>query len=91
MSTAVERIKNEIRSLAPEEVDELLRDLQSEYVFPPQDVEEASIQAEWDAEIDRRMQEVIEGKVELISGEECERQTDALFERLGIQRPAFVP
>lgn len=88
MSTAVERIKNEIRSLAPEEVDELLRDLQSEYVFPPQDVEEASVQAEWDAEIDRRMQEVIEGKVELISGSEVRRGVNELFAQIGLKRPA---
>lgn len=91
MTATVEHIKKEIRSLAPEEVDELLRDLQSEYNFPPQDVEEASIQAEWDAEIDQRMKEVIEGKVQLISAEQSDLRTSALFAKLGIQRPVFNP
>jgi Putative addiction module component len=88
MTATVERIKNDIRRLSPEEVDELLRDLQSHDVFPPQDVEEASIQAEWDAEIDQRMKEVIEGKVELISGSELRRSTDTLFAQMGLQRSA---
>ncbi len=88
MTATVERIKNDIRRLSPEEVDELLRDLQSEYTFPPHDVEEASIQAEWDAEIDQRMKEVMEGKVELISGTELRHSTDTLFAQMGLKRSA---
>ena len=37
MAASVEQIKKEIRSLAPEEVDHLLRDLQREYVMPSPD------------------------------------------------------
>ncbi|MBB5032930.1 addiction module protein [Prosthecobacter vanneervenii] len=89
MTATVERIKQEIRSLAPEEVDELLRDLQNEYSMPsPAGDDEASIEAEWDAEIDRRVREIEEGKVELISGEELRRSTDALMEELGLKRLA---
>lgn len=91
MTAAVEHIKKEIRSLGPDEIEALLRDLQNEYVLPPVDDEAASIEAEWDAEIDRRMQDVLEGRVELISGEEADRQTDALFARLGISRPVYRP
>jgi hypothetical protein len=86
MTATVERIKNDIRRLSTEEVDELLRDLQNEYTFPPHEVEEASIQAEWDAEIDQRMRDVMEGKVQLISSADSERRIDALFAKHGIQR-----
>lgn len=89
MSATIERIKQEIRSLAPDEVDHLLRDLQNEYVMPPADgADAAAIEAEWDAEIDRRMQEVEDGTVELISYAELRRGTDALFAELGLKRPS---
>lgn len=82
MSTTVEHIKQEIRALAPTEVDELLRDLQQEYAMP----EDSSIEAEWDAEIARRVKDVEEGKVELISGGELRRSTESLLRELGIAR-----
>ena len=86
MTAAVEHIKKEIRSLGPDEIEALLRDLQNEYVLPPADDEAASIEAEWDAEIDLRMQDVIEGRVELISAEESDRRMDALFAKQGLER-----
>jgi hypothetical protein len=70
MTATVERIKQEIRELDPSDVETLLRDLQNEYVMPSPDENEASVEAAWDAEIDRRVQEIEEGKVELISGED---------------------
>ena len=89
MTATVERIKEDIRNLAPDEVDHLLRDLQNEYTMPsPDGDDEASIEAEWDAEIDRRVREIEEGKVELISGEELRRSTNALMAELGLKRPA---
>ena len=88
MTAAYERIKNDIRTLAPEEVEALRHDLQSNDDLMPHDVEEASIQAEWDAEIDQRMKEVIEGKVELISGAELRQSTDTLFAQMGLKRSA---
>lgn len=87
MTAAVEHIKQEIRSLAPEEVDQLLRDLQNEYSMPmPNGEDEADNEAAWDAEIEARVKEVEEGKVELISGEESERRITALFAKHGLQR-----
>ncbi|MDB6003572.1 MAG: hypothetical protein JWR15_559 [Prosthecobacter sp.] len=87
MTATVERIKQEIRNLAPDEVDHLLRDLQNEYTMPSPDGDDgASIEAEWDAEIDSRVREVEEGKVELISGEDFERHVDQLFARRGLTR-----
>ena len=87
MTATVERIKQEIRNLAPDEVDHLLRDLQNEYRMPsPDGDEEASIEAEWDAEIDRRVQEIEDGTVQLLTAEESERRVDALFARHGLQR-----
>lgn len=89
MAVTIEHIKQEIRSLAPEDVDHLLRDLQQEYVMPsPDEDDAAAVEAEWDAEIDRRAQEIEEGKVELISYAELRKGTDELFAELGIKRPA---
>ena len=89
MTATLERIKKEIRSLEPDEVEILLRDLQSEYVMPsPGGEDEASVEAAWDAEIDARVKDVEEGKVELISGEEFRRDTEALFAGLGLRRRA---
>ncbi|MGV3661838.1 MAG: addiction module protein [Prosthecobacter sp.] len=89
MTAMVEHIKREIRSLAPAEVDHLLRDLQNEYTMPaPDDTATSSVEAEWDAEIDRRVQEIEEGKVELVSGADFQRRTDALFAELGLKRLA---
>ena len=86
MTAAVERIKSEIRSLPKDELDDLLRDIQSEYVLPALDEDERSVEAAWDEEINRRAQEVMDGKVELISGEESDRRMDALFAKHGLQR-----
>lgn len=88
MTAAVERIKKEIRGLDPSDVETLLRDLQNEYTMPSSDENETSVEAEWDAEIDRRVREIEEGKVELISGTELRRSTDALMAQLGLKRPA---
>ena len=89
MNATIERIKEDIRNLAPEEVDHLLRDLQQEYVMSLADEgDEAALGAAWDAEIVARVREVEEGKVELISGDALRRGTNALFAELGIQRPA---
>lgn len=89
MTAAVEHIKQEIRSLAPAEVDCLLRDLQSEYAMSSaDDREDSSVTAAWDAEINARVQEIEEGKVELISGADFRRGTEALFAELGLKRRA---
>ncbi len=86
MTATVERIKQQIRGLDPSDVETLLRDLQNEYVMPSPDEDEASVEAEWDAEIDRRVQEVEDGTVQLLTAEESERRVDAVFARHGIQR-----
>jgi hypothetical protein len=91
MTATVERIKQQIRSLASDEAEELLRDLQHEYpshARSDDEAEAAAVEAEWDAEIDARVKEVEEGKVELISGAELRRSTDALMAQLGLKRPA---
>ncbi|MFN0078552.1 MAG: addiction module protein [Prosthecobacter sp.] len=86
MTATVERLKNEIRSLPKDDLDDLLRDIQSEYVLPSLDDDEKSVAAAWDEEINRRAQEVMDGTVELISGEESDRMMDALYAKHGIQR-----
>lgn len=92
MPATLEHIKKEIRELAPSDVETLLRDLQDEYVMPPpSDNEEASIEAEWDAEIARRVKEVEDGTVELITAEESDRRSNAIFAKLGVPRPVYRP
>ena len=92
MTATLERIKKDIRSLDPDEVEILLRDLQNEYAMPsPEGDDEASVEAAWDAEIDARVKEVEDGRVELMSAEESDRRTDALFARLGLKRPVHRP
>ncbi len=86
MTATVERIKQEIRGLDPSDVETLLRDLQNEYVMPSPVDDEASVEAAWDAEIDRRVQEIEDGTVQLLTAEESERRVDAVFARHGIQR-----
>lgn len=88
MSAVLERIKKEIRNLEPTDIEELLRDLQNEYVMPLPHDNEISVEAEWDAEIDRRVQEVEEGTAGLISGKELRNSTEALFAELGLKRKA---
>lgn len=92
MPATLEHIKKEIRELDPSDVETLLRDLQDEYVMPPpSDSEEASIEAEWDAEIARRVKEVEDGTVELITAEESDRRSNAIFAKLGVPRPVYRP
>ncbi len=47
-----------------------------------------AVEAAWDAEIDERVKDVEEGRVELVSGAELQHGTDALFAELGIKRLA---
>ena len=88
MTASVERIKKEIDSLAPDEARELFQALR--LVEDDQPDEEASVESEWDAEIDARVQDIENGTVQLLTAEESERRTDAVFAKLGIQRPVWL-
>lgn len=93
MTASVEHIKKEIDSLAPDEARELFQELRRDLrlVEDDQPDEEASIESEWDAEIDARVQDIENGTVQLLTAEESERRTDAVFAKLGIQRPVYRP
>lgn len=93
MTAAVEHIKKEIDSLAPDEARELFQELRRDLrlVEDDQPDEEASIESEWDAEIDARMQDIENGTVQLLTAEESERRSDAVFAKLGIERPVYRP
>lgn len=93
MTATVEHIKKEIDSLAPDEAKELFQELRRDLrlVEDDQPDEEASIESEWDAEIDARMQDVENGTVQLLTAEESERRSDAVFAKLGIERPVYRP
>jgi hypothetical protein len=93
MTATVEHIKKEIDSLAPDEARELFQELRRDLrlVENDQPDEEASVESEWDAEIDARVQDIENGTVQLLTAEESERRTDAVFAKLGIQRPVYRP
>lgn len=93
MTAAVEHIKKEIDSLAPDEARELFQELRRDLrlVEDDQPDEEASIESEWDAEIDARVQDIENGTVQLLTAEESERRTEAVFAKLGFQRPVYRP
>ena len=87
MTATLERIKKDIQTLEPEELDDLLRDIRSKYAMPSFDVDEAAqIEAEWDKEIAERVKEVEEGRVELVSGEDFSRHVDHLYTKHGLTR-----
>ena len=92
MTAAVEHIRKQIDNLAPDEARELLLDLQRSFslllVSSGNADDKAEVEAAWDAEIDARIKDIEGGKVKLVSGEEFERNTAALFEELGIPRRA---
>ncbi|MBN8420515.1 MAG: addiction module protein [Verrucomicrobia bacterium] len=93
MTAAVEHIKKAIDSLAPDEARELFQELQRDFQLTENDQadEQASIEAEWDAELDTRVQEIENGTVQLLTAEESERRSDAVFAKLGIERPVYRP
>lgn len=93
MTAVVEHIRNEIHSLAPDEARELFQELRRDFALTENDQaeEHASVEAAWDAEIDARVQEIENGTVQLLTAEESERRSDAVFARLGIQRPVYTP
>lgn len=93
MTAVVEHIKDEIHRLTPDEARELFQELRRDFSLTEdnQAEENVSVEAEWDAEIDARVQEVENGTVHLLSAEESERRSDAVFARLGIRRPVYTP
>lgn len=87
MTSTVERIRQEASQLPYDEREALVRVLELDLDSTVSaEAGAAGVQAAWDKEIAARVKEVEEGKVELISGEESHRRTDALFAELGIKR-----
>jgi putative addiction module component len=71
MSQTLDHIKQEIKSLRPAERFDLWRDLGEEFEPPMAESDEgASVEEDWDAEIDARVRQVEEGQVELVSADE---------------------
>ncbi len=78
MTPTLEHIKEEIKALPSVDRFNLWRDLAQE--FEPPMVErddEESVEVAWEAEIDARIKEIEDGKVELVSAEEAERRIRA--------------
>lgn len=81
MTATIETIKQEIKTLRPAERFDLWHDLGQEFESPmePGD-DEASVEAAWDAEIDARVKEIEDGKVELVSADEAIQRVRAKLE-----------
>jgi hypothetical protein len=83
----VERIRKDASQLPYDEREALVRVLELDLdATASGEVGGAEAEAAWDREIASRVKDVEEGRVELISGEESHRRTDALFAELGIER-----
>ena len=97
LTATVEHIRRQIDNLTPDEAHELLLDLQRSFSVPlipsdnPDDDDDAEVEAAWNGQIDGRLQEVEEGRVQLLSAEDSERRTEAIFTCLGIERPVHRP
>jgi hypothetical protein len=93
MTATFERLKQDLKTLAPGEIGSLIGDLRRHYsTFVQDDTDDAAtIEAEWDAEIDERVKEIEDGTVQLLTAEESDRHTEAVFAKLGIERPVFRP
>jgi hypothetical protein len=87
MTAAMERIRKEASQLPYDEREALVRMLELDLDSTGScEGDSAEVEAAWDKEIASRVKDVEEGRVELISGEESHRRTDALFAELGIKR-----
>ena len=84
MTAAVERIRQEASQLPFDEREVLVRMLERD-LDSASDEDALDTEKDWDAEIADRANDVEEGKVELISGAELRRSTDALLGELGIK------
>ena len=73
MNQTLDHIKQEIKTLRPAERFDLWRNLAQEFEQPvaENDDDEESVEAAWDTEIDARVKEIEEGKVELVSADEA--------------------
>ncbi|OYW75022.1 MAG: hypothetical protein B7Z37_15260 [Verrucomicrobia bacterium 12-59-8] len=72
MSQTLDHIKQEIKTLRPAERFDLWRNLAQEFEQPvAENDDEESVEAAWDTEIDARVKEIEEGKVELVSADEA--------------------
>ena len=78
MTPTLEHIKQEIKALPSVERFNLWRDLAQEFDPPmAEGDDEESVEAAWDAEIDARIKEIEDGKVELVSAEDAEQRIRA--------------
>jgi hypothetical protein len=90
MSPGLEKVLQVVDELPEAEQFDLYTHLRGRFKPYPGDEgdESAEIEADWDGELENRVRDVEEGKVVIVSGEEFERRTAALFDELGIRRQA---
>lgn len=87
MNETLEHIRQELKSLTPAERFGLWKELGGEFEESfSADEDEGEIESEWDAEIESRVKEVINGTVELVPSDEFEQEVDSLFAELGLKR-----
>lgn len=77
MSNVVEEIESKIRSLKPAEKTELLRSLIAELDGPP----DANAERAWLEVAKRRRQEIVEGKVKSVPGDQVFKKVRSRLKR----------
>lgn len=96
MSTTYETVLHDVETLDREEQYHLFAWLRKRFasaneVTEEDEAEAAEVEAAWDAELLKRIDDIEFGRVELISAEESERRLDAVFARRGLQRHPLQP
>ena len=91
MSATYETVLHDVETLDREEQYHLFAWLRKRFasaadLTEDDEAEAAEVEAAWDAELAKRIDDVKFGRVELISAEQVERDMDALFARRGLQR-----
>lgn len=93
MSTTLERIRDEAKTLPLNEREALLAMMDYDlYGSAPVSGEVAATEAEaaWDVEIGERVRDITEGRIELISGDDADRQMEAFMRSRRQPEPAAL-
>jgi uncharacterized protein YciU (UPF0263 family) len=86
MNSTLERIRVEAKALSPDERELLLVAIDYDTHGDAPHDEDAAEEAAWESEIASRINDVKEGKVELVGTESVDAAMNAVFAKYGIER-----
>lgn len=85
MNATFEEVSSTVSAMRPGDRYQLWVQLSEE--FDPAREDEAEIEAAWDKELEQRVKDVQEGRVELIPGDEWDRRVEVLREKYSARNP----